>query len=154
MVIRCAVRWCKTVGTSGFHSFPTNQSNSETWVRATESLKNSILVDRLKNKKLARSFIKICSKHFKESDYIINSNGQKRLRKGVFPPLMLPDALRVKMEHNYSKVKRCCVFKKKNSYKYLVSRVNDIGYNNHANQCYINRRPNRWTSRCESRWRN
>lgn len=108
MVIRCAIRGCNTVGTSGFHSFPTNETAAKKWIDATGSVKKSydILIERLRTNKLARSFIKICKKHFKECDYKTDANGERRLIKGAVPTLMLPNVLRIKFEHNYSSVSK------------------------------------------------
>lgn len=105
MVIRCVIRGCKTEGKSGFRSFPTNAVTAEKWVE--DSIKTSCLLDRIRQKKLARSFLKICSKHFKESDYETNPNGEKRLLKGVCPTLLLPNVLRIHYEHNYTPVHQC-----------------------------------------------
>lgn len=106
MTIKCAVVGCRTEGKGkGFHAFPSNKEVASKWINATKAYE---LIDRFNDNKLSRSWYKVCNKHFKESDYETNPNGDRRLLKGVIPSLLLPS--QTKIEHSYTLVNETLVF--------------------------------------------
>ncbi len=88
MVYQCCVRGCKIKTTNGLHSFPANKSIAQKWI---EAIKNNQLINLLNEGKLSRSFKKVCRNHFKESDFVQNSNGKSQLVANSVPSLFLPD---------------------------------------------------------------
>ncbi len=88
MVFQCCVRGCKTIATSGLHSFPSNKSLAEKWIKA---IKHDDLLNLLYEKKLARSYHKVCIRHFAEIDFQPNLKGKSELLPNTIPSLFLPD---------------------------------------------------------------
>lgn len=88
MVFQCCVRECKTVAKNGLHSFPSNKSQAAKWIMST---KNDELMNFLNENKLARSYHKVCKKHFAESDFQPNIKGKSELVPNAVPSLFLPD---------------------------------------------------------------
>lgn len=88
MVFQCCVRGCKAVAKNGLHSFPSNKSLAEKWIM---SIKHEDLINLLNEKKLARSYHKVCKKHFAESDFQPNVKGKSELLPNSIPSLLLPD---------------------------------------------------------------
>lgn len=87
MVFQCCVKGCETIAKSGLHSFPSNKSTAEKWIRAIKSYN---LLDRLHDNKLSRSYHKICKIHFREDDFTQNGKGQVIIKAGSVPSLFLP----------------------------------------------------------------
>ena len=85
MVFKCIVSGCNNITTKGLHSFPANKTVAEKWIMA---IKAYHLLDLLKENKLARSYRKVCKKHFNEEDYV---NGTNQLVQNSVPSLFLPD---------------------------------------------------------------
>lgn len=85
MVIRCAIRGCKTVGDSGFHSFPSDKQRCSQWITITKT-------HQFDPQTLPKSFRKICRRHFQPSDYEDDST---KLKKNAVPSLHLPDKFSV-----------------------------------------------------------
>lgn len=97
MVVRCAVPGCKTKGTSGFYSFPANETVRKEWIVRTK-------VFHLDKEKIVRSWSKVCGKHFNESDFVINFNGKKNLKPKTVPTLFLPNIVDTTLaDHNYAR---------------------------------------------------
>lgn len=92
MVFECCVPYCKTTGTSGFHTFPAKRERRLQWVDA-------IKIFHLDEETLTKSFRKICQAHFLLSDYQTHANGLVRLRFDAVPSQCLPDP--IWMEHSY-----------------------------------------------------
>lgn len=88
MVFQCCVRGCKTVAKNGLHSFPSNKSLAEKWIYA---IRSDHLIELLNEKKLARSYHKVCKKHFRDIDFAQNLKGKSELIPNSVPSLFLPD---------------------------------------------------------------
>ncbi len=95
MVYKCCVPFCKTEGTSGFHSFPANRERRLQWV-------NAIKIFHVDEETLSKSFRKICQVHFLPGDYQTHANGLVRLRFDSVPSQCLPNP--IWLEHNYVKI--------------------------------------------------
>lgn len=89
MVFKCCVKGCKTVAKNGLHSFPSSKPVAEKWLMAVKALE---LTDLNNQGKLARSYHKVCKKHFMESDFQPNIDGKSLLVTNSVPSLFLPDA--------------------------------------------------------------
>lgn len=94
MVIYCGVPECKTFGNNGFHAFPVNSERREAWMRAT------------KISDLGQSeSVKVCRKHFKECELLIDLDGKKRVTPNAVPSLFLPGQLTIDLAHTYASVR-------------------------------------------------
>lgn len=80
----CCVKGCRTTGTNGLHSFPANKSIAVKWIMA---IKADHLMEKLNQNKLARSYEKVCNKHFTEADFQSNKT---HLVQNSIPSLFLP----------------------------------------------------------------
>lgn len=81
---RCCVAGCKTKASNGFHNFPTNLETRLKWLKNTNNL-------HLNHATVAKSYHKVCKKHFSENDFVFNAGGKLRLKKGSVPSLFLPE---------------------------------------------------------------
>lgn len=93
MPIYCYVPQCKTIGTNGFHRFPADPHLKQLWMEKTETL----YLHPTNNNK-------VCRKHFKESELVVDANGKKQLAQNVVPSLFLPKPLTLAWEHDYHSV--------------------------------------------------
>lgn len=96
MPIYCFVPECRTIGTNGLHRFPADPELRKKWMEKTKTL----YLGPSKN-------AKICRKHFKETDLLIDIDGKKRLAPNAVPCLFLPQPIPSSLDHNYSLV--CCL---------------------------------------------
>ena len=93
MPIYCFVPGCTTTGTNGLHRFPADPERKTQWMKNT----NTLDLQPTEN-------AKVCRKHFKESDLLIDLDGKKRLAPNAvpIPSLCLPlTPLTLDWGHNY-----------------------------------------------------
>lgn len=93
MVIYCFIPNCKSFGTNGFHSFPTEPKLREKWKVATKTTHLG-----------AKENQKVCRKHFKASELLTDIDGKKRLIENAVPSMFLPRSAMLDWDHNYSVV--------------------------------------------------
>lgn len=89
MVFSCCIKGCKTTGTMGLHSFPSNPEVAKIWIQATGNLRLTRLLDI---KTLSHSYNKVCYKHFKEEDFFINLRNQRCLKRDTIPSVLLTES--------------------------------------------------------------
>lgn len=94
-MVQCSVPGCAARGTKIFHSFPSDRRIREKWIEVTKT--SHLAKDGF------NGYAKVCKYHFRESDFVINSRGQRGLKPGSIPSLKLP-VLDVAAEHNYAAV--------------------------------------------------
>ncbi|KAJ6604939.1 Protein ALP1-like, partial [Pseudolycoriella hygida] len=123
MPIYCAVPECTTIGTNGLHRFPTTSERRQVWMEKTRTL-------YLGPKENA----KICRKHFKASDLLIDIDGKLRLAPNAVPCLFLPGIPTLHSDHNYCK---SILSTKKNKAKLLKASSMDISNDNIGNEVEI-----------------
>ncbi|KAK3931318.1 THAP domain-containing protein 7, partial [Frankliniella fusca] len=82
-VPQCGGKWRKGGNHLRFHAFPRNENMRKLWQTSIQRLHR------------VSESAKVCSKHFKESDYITAPSGYQYLTKSAVPSLNLPKRKRV-----------------------------------------------------------
>ncbi|XP_037038242.1 52 kDa repressor of the inhibitor of the protein kinase-like isoform X3 [Bradysia coprophila] len=79
MPVYCSVPQCTTKGTGGMHRFPADPQLKRKWMDVTRT-------QHLQDSKSCR----ICRKHFKDSDLLVDQDGKRILAPNAVPSLCLP----------------------------------------------------------------
>lgn len=95
MPIYCFVPGCTTTGKNGLHRFPANVELKCEWMNATRTTHLSPTNNH-----------KVCRKHFKEDDLLMDIDGKKRLVTNAVPSLFLPEpsTSQLSWDHSYHSV--------------------------------------------------
>lgn len=95
MPIYCFVPGCMTIGKNGLHRFPANQALKNVWMEKTQTTHLNPTTNN-----------KVCRKHFRDSDLLVDVDKKKRLVANAVPSLFLPEpaTLQLDWDHSYHSV--------------------------------------------------